>query len=187
MEPSDCAGYRTGRIGEYMYGKEKPPCGFTTNPRFYDPDVVRDFHGNAVIIAGPVGKVDGCSGKPLTIAGNTAIGLPGMPLNPFGWAEVERAYEEFDVACRAHDYAYDLIRYAWNYDGFKYRINGRSDLVRDRQEADRQMREISTGVCNDASWVTFFDVWDKTVCWKLREIMYAGLVFWTATQPGGIP
>lgn len=40
-------------------------------------------------------------------------------------------------------------------------MNGYSDLVRDRADADGEMREISTGVCNDAPWAAWFDVWDK--------------------------
>lgn len=156
-----------------------PPCDF---PRVkYEPDVVRDFHGNAVIMAGPVGKVDGCSGKPLTIAGSTLTG----PLNPFNLPAVERAYEEFDVACRAHDYAYDLIRFALNDEDWKSRVNGGSDLIRDRADADGEMRAISDGVCNDAPWAGFFDAWDKFTCWKLRDIMYDGLKAWTKIE--GIP
>jgi hypothetical protein len=179
MQPSDCALYRTGKIRDYLHGAEQPPCGF--KDAVYTPDVIRGFHGNATVYAGPADKVDACSGKMLTLVSNTIT-------NPFSGTsseEVERAYKEFDVSCRAHDYAYDLIRFAWNNEDWKSRVNGRSDLVRDREDADGEMREISTGVCNDASWVAWRDVWDKFVCWKLRDLMYNGLRVWTKVE--GIP
>lgn len=179
MQPSDCALYRTGRIGDYLYGREKPPCGFERS--VYKPEQVRGFAGNALIFAGPSDRVDSCSGKILTLLSNGLLG----PFNPLSGAEVERAYKEFDVSCRAHDYAYDLIRFAWKDEGWNSRVNGYSDLVRDRADADGEMREISTGVCNDAPWAAWFDVWDKFTCWKIRDLMYNGLRAWTKLE--GIP
>jgi hypothetical protein len=89
-----------------------------------------------------VGRVDGCSGKFLTLAANGF--LAALSYNPTFWWEVERAYDKFDVACRSHDYAYDLIRNAWRFEAWSYKIGGRGHLVRDREDADFEMREMVT-------------------------------------------
>lgn len=174
VDPPDCARYRSGRIGDYLYDRLKPPCGF--QDAVYKPDVVRGFHGNAVLIVGPVtgpNVVDRCSGKPFALIGNAVIG-PQPMASLASSEEVERAYQEFDTACRAHDYAYDLVRFAAKQDGW-WRDYTNADLVRDRGDADSEMRNISTGVCNDAPWVDWFGVWPKATCWKLRDLMYNGL------------
>jgi len=178
-QPSDCVHYESGRIGDYIYGRLKPPCGFHP-PDLYDPETIRGFQGNAVLVVGSVTgphAVDRCSGK--VWAELFDVMLAG-PIAPF---EVDRAYEEFDTPCRAHDYAYDLIRLAAKQDGW-WRHYTNADLIRDRADADSELRNISTGVCNDTPWIAL-DIWIKSTCWRMRGLMYNGLRILTAGE--GLP
>lgn len=180
--PATQCGYHPGNIGDYIYGRRQAPCGFVDD--VYRPIEVNSYHGNAVVYVGPVtgpgNTVDGCSAKIGSLIGN---GLIGSYL--FSSFEVERAYREFDVACRAHDYAYDLIRFAWKN---THGIRGgalEAQLVGDRKDADSEMRNINNGVCNDTSWSADGVVWDKVTCWKLRDLIYNGLRLWTLKE--GLP
>ncbi len=136
--------YIPGHIKDYMTGALPPPKGFEEFAG-YTP-VRRDSKAGRGIMEDPGGS---CSG---------------------GWLLADDARNAFDDACKSHDYAYDLLRYADSIGSFS---------ISDRYDADSELGTLMDNVCGETG---FFGWWSKERCYVNASYVEQFLKMWTTVE-----
>ena len=161
-----CQTYQEHRTEDYLRDRLDPPCGFARVMNYTPERLMGSEAGEPLRVNADTG---GCSQEFFTDAALMFLppGPFGVPLN-LG----PEARSSFHDACAAHDYGYDLLRFAQRELEIK-------SVFQDRTAIDAVFNDLMSAVCGHAGWI---GVWNKGTCQWSRGVMYVAVRSWTSLE-----